>query len=520
MISTNIHCYPMKSGIRSAPEFAKKKLAKFKVNVGLKCAHGCTYCSSGASLRCHEAFGKLGESPFEFGYAIVDPDMPDKVAHDAARKRKRGVVQLCTTVDAWCPAAQKHDLGKRCLKALLSEPGWTVRILTKNAAVADDFDLIEQHKDRVLFGMSLTGDNADILSVVEPNASPLPERMKTMQRAHDLGFRTYGMLCPLMPGIADDPKQIDELVRFVKACGAEEVFAEAVNPRGPGLELTQKALEEADYQTEASAIERIRQEVNWSPYSADLVANVQEAMRKHEMIDKLRLLLYPLDLTDEDKKRVREDDQGVIWLGKSKLTKESRKIVKKIQRLQRKEHKPKSGLLRVKVEIGDALIDLKRDIKPGLWTIALRNVGYNSRTAQRLMRLSGSWLGEEIRNKDSVLAKRLPVDLQKLEMLLPMSPEQFERISGDWPRLEQMSRSKLRDAANALLQPGQPDGEAQETARIESTQAADSPSAVSTLCQAASDLKSNAEDLDPKEMDAAIDTLQDVLTFLKKKRKS
>jgi hypothetical protein len=55
-----------------------------------------------------------------------------------------------------------------------------------------------------------------------------------MRRAHGLGLRTYGMLCPLMPGIADSPDQVDELVAFVKESGAEEVLAEAVNPRGPG----------------------------------------------------------------------------------------------------------------------------------------------------------------------------------------------------------------------------------------------------------------------------------------------
>lgn len=134
--SLRIHRYPLATAIHRTPEFAKKRLADFSVNVGLKCGHGCTYCSSGAVLRCHKAFQELGESPFRDGYAIVDPDLPAKIAAESKRIRKRGVVQLCTTVDAWCPAAQQFGLGRRCLEALLSEPGWIVRILTKNAAVA------------------------------------------------------------------------------------------------------------------------------------------------------------------------------------------------------------------------------------------------------------------------------------------------------------------------------------------------------------------------------------------------
>ena len=70
--------------------------------------------------------------------------------------RRRGLVQICTTVDAWSPEAQQHHLGRRCLEAILAEPGWTVRILTKNAAVSEDFDLIKKHRDRVLVGLSLT----------------------------------------------------------------------------------------------------------------------------------------------------------------------------------------------------------------------------------------------------------------------------------------------------------------------------------------------------------------------------
>jgi hypothetical protein len=81
---------------------------------------------------------------------------------------KRGLVQLCTT-DGWAPEAQEHDLGRRCLHALLGQPGWTVRILTKNAVVAKDFDLVGQHRDRVLVGLSLTAPPRN-------RCGPLPRR--------------------------------------------------------------------------------------------------------------------------------------------------------------------------------------------------------------------------------------------------------------------------------------------------------------------------------------------------------
>jgi len=311
-----IHHYPLAAAIHRTPEFAKKRLADFSINVGLKCGHACTYCSSGAVLRCHRAFRELHESPFKNGYAIIDPDIPAKVAAEARRIHKRGVVQLCTTVDAWCPAAQEYDLGRRCLEALLSQPGWTVRILTKNAMVTRDFDLIERRRDRVLVGLSLTGPprKDDILAVVEPNASPVSERMQALREAHERGLLTFGMLCPLLPGIADAPEHIEELVSFLEGCQVEEVFAEAVNQRGPGLKCTEEALQDAGFAGEANALAGIRRTENWSPYVADLIRDLQASLRHHGMAEKLRFLLYPTKLQPADKAHIEADDTGVVWL--------------------------------------------------------------------------------------------------------------------------------------------------------------------------------------------------------------
>ena len=231
-----VHHTTLKQGIRSTPKFAEKGLASFAANVGTKCGHDCTYCSTGAMLRMHTSFAVAGEDPFGHGYAIVDPTTPERVGRSAARRRKdkRGLVQLCTTVDAWSPEAQMLDLGRRSLAAILAEPGWEVRILTKNAAVAKDFDLVAAHRNRVRVGLSLTAMPAKqkIMSIVEPNASTMSGRIAAMKKAHGLGLRTYAMLCPLLPGIADDEESVRELVRLGIEFGAEEFFVEPFNARG------------------------------------------------------------------------------------------------------------------------------------------------------------------------------------------------------------------------------------------------------------------------------------------------
>ena len=56
--------------------------------------------------------------------------------------------------------------------------------------------------------------------------------------------------------------------------------------------------------------------ISWSPYVVDLIKNLQRAMRKHMSTRKLRFLLYPSGLLDEDLARIEKDNAGVIWLGK------------------------------------------------------------------------------------------------------------------------------------------------------------------------------------------------------------
>lgn len=313
-----IHETKLKSGITRTKEFERKRLASFAVNVGTKCGHGCLYCSSGALLRMHPSFREHGRDPFETGYAIIDPTTPERVARDAHRIRSRGMIQLSTTVDAWAPEAQERDLGRRCLEAILREPGWAVRILTKNAAVSRDFDLIEQHRDRVLVGLSITATErkAAVIAAVEPNASPMPMRLAALREAHTRGLRTYAMFCPLLPGIADSPDDIDALVAAASEFGAEEVFVEPVNARGPGLRKTQAALLDHGYQVEADAIAEIRQIHRWSGYATSLIRTVQESVRRHLGIERLRILLYPSRLDPADIERLREDEAGIVWLGR------------------------------------------------------------------------------------------------------------------------------------------------------------------------------------------------------------
>ena len=70
------------------------------------------------------------------------------------------------------------------------------------------------------------------------------------------------------------------------------------------------------YTAEAEAVGRIRNRQHWSGYVASLFRNVQLSVYRNFDSEKLRFLLYPSALLPEHEAQIRENDEGVVWLGK------------------------------------------------------------------------------------------------------------------------------------------------------------------------------------------------------------
>lgn len=317
---SNTFNWSFKHGICRTKAFEKKELACCSINVGTKCNNDCLYCFSGSVLFQHKSFQKFRKDPSAFGYAIVDPDIAEKVAKDATRHRwggKRGIVQICTFSDAWCPAAREHNLGRKCLKAVLeNDPDWKIRILTKNHEVENDFDIVKKYRDRVSVGLTITAtpDKAHIMEVLEKNASPMGERIRVLKKAKKMGLRTYLMLCPLLPEIADAPKQIEWYVKLARQIGAEEVFCEAVNSRGAAFDHVHRELVQQGFMTESESIRGISDSKTHAEYTVNLIKNMQSSMQKYYDIKKLRFLLYENKYVLARKKEIGGRRKGVIWL--------------------------------------------------------------------------------------------------------------------------------------------------------------------------------------------------------------
>ena len=319
-VPINVYHHKLEGGITASPEFEKKGLATHGVNVGLGCGHQCTYCSSSSS-RCRlPAYGELMLSPYGRGYAVIDPKTDERILKDMPKLGAGDTVMLSTCDDPWSPEARKQGVGRKSTEAVLKNTPAQIRILTKSAEVAKDFDVIKGFEKRVMVGLSIgiPESREDVAAVVEPNASPIRDRLKALTEAHNMKLRTYAMLCPCLPLVADSEAALTEMFKAVKVRGAEDIFLEPVNARGKALLNTATALRLAGLKAEADAVDAIRDKEAWSKYATALTENAVKVAEAQGVTDKLKILLYADRFTDADRERLKQHKAVIKWLGKAK----------------------------------------------------------------------------------------------------------------------------------------------------------------------------------------------------------
>jgi len=125
-------------------------------------------------------------------------------------------------------------------------------------------------------------------------------------------------------------------------------------------------------------------------------------------------------------------------------------IVEKIEARQKTAMVRKGDSILDMVENGRDFSQLKAAAVHGEWEKSLKRLKYNERTAQRLMKLARSSLGEQIRTRCPDLREKLPGHLQSLIMLTKLNAEQLRELLAA-KDLHRMSRPKVSAEVDKLL---------------------------------------------------------------------
>lgn len=171
----------------------------YSMNPYQGCEHGCIYCYA---RNVHEYWGYSAGLDFE-RKIIVKKNAPDLLRKFLMNKNWEVVpIGLSGNTDCYQPAERKFRLTRGLLE-VCSEFNQPVGIITKNAAILRDIELLQEMGKKKLVSvlLSVTTLNEDLRRAMEPRTVSGHQRLKVIRTLSEAGIRTGVMLGPMIPGL-------------------------------------------------------------------------------------------------------------------------------------------------------------------------------------------------------------------------------------------------------------------------------------------------------------------------------
>ena len=224
----------------------------WSINPYIGCAFGCAYCYARYAHRyvmervatddkmvdvLGEAYNKLPPWLAFERNIFVKKNAPEVLSRtlrfgsDRHLKLLDGeTIVIGTATDPYQPAERRFRVTRGILEVLAEHPGLSVTIITKSPLVTRDIDLLSRINriSDLSIHISLITLDRELARRIEPRA-PTPEsRIRALSRLREAGIEAGINCMPVLPGITDNPSDLDALVKRVSEAGAVSVGACAV----------------------------------------------------------------------------------------------------------------------------------------------------------------------------------------------------------------------------------------------------------------------------------------------------
>jgi DNA repair photolyase len=185
------------------------------------CQHACVYCFARGT---HEFLGYDSGRDFETR-VIVKVNAPEMLRQDLARPGwRRESITVGTACDPYQQAELKYSLTHRILRVMrdFANP---VSIVTKSPHVIRDADVLEDlvRVADVRVNFSISTLDEDVWKRIEPSTAKPSKRLQAMRLLAERGIPCNVMIAPVLPGLTDDPENLERVVRAAKEHGASAV---------------------------------------------------------------------------------------------------------------------------------------------------------------------------------------------------------------------------------------------------------------------------------------------------------
>jgi DNA repair photolyase len=153
---------------------------------------------------------------------VVKVNVPELLRAELARPSwKRELVALGTNTDPYQWVESRYRMMPEILEAL--EAAETpVSVLTKSPLVLRDVEIYERMAERLPVSVNLSIPTLDEKAwrATEPHTPSPAARLDAVAELRSRGIDSGVLIAPLMPGINDDPEQVQPLVERAKEAGA------------------------------------------------------------------------------------------------------------------------------------------------------------------------------------------------------------------------------------------------------------------------------------------------------------
>lgn len=219
----------------------------WSINPYVGCAFGCAYCyaryahryvmeRASDNERMEDALAERYQSmppwlAFERNI-FVKQNAPEVLARTLRQGSEKHLslingdaIVIGTATDPYQPAERKFRVTRRILEVLAEHPGLKIVIISKSPLITRDIDVLSRINriSDLSIHISLITLRRELARKLEPR-SPTPEaRVRALARLREAGIDTGINCMPVLPGITDNPSDLDALVKRVSEAGATYV---------------------------------------------------------------------------------------------------------------------------------------------------------------------------------------------------------------------------------------------------------------------------------------------------------
>ena len=228
-LGIRFHEVQARSAINGVPERSRMPF-RWTINPFRGCTHACVYCFARPT---HTYLDLNAAEDFE-REIVVKVNAPELVRAELGKKSWRGDhVALGTNTDPYQWVESKYKLMPGIWEAMrdFSNP---CSVLSKSPLLLRDLPLFKQIAARTEFVANLSVPTLDEKAwrASEPHTPHPKTRLAAVGELNRAGIPTGVLVAPLMPGINDDPRQVERILEVAGEMGAKSVGGIGLHLRG------------------------------------------------------------------------------------------------------------------------------------------------------------------------------------------------------------------------------------------------------------------------------------------------